>query len=240
MKSLKMAMCSCVLLLATTVSAQEGGMFGVKPTVSYSGVREMVTSEGTITMKEYHAPEKQRIEMAGPSGPMIMINRSDKQLAWMILPSMNMYMKIPGTQFDQQTGGDVGGDVKAVEHSKVGSETIDGHKVDKYKSDFEDAEGNKGGGYYWVTKDNIVLKMDMVFKDGDEQHRVKMQLKELDVAPQADSLFEIPEGYSAMPDMGGKLFPSSMTSPDATSSDGVSSSEPPAKPSLKSLFKKVF
>lgn len=236
MKSLKVAMCCCVLLLATTVSAQEGGMFGFEPTVSYSGVREMVTSEGTISMKEYHAPQKQRIEMDGPSGPMIMINRSDKQLAWMIMPSMNMYMKIPGTQFDQQTGGDV----KVVEHSKVGSETIDGHKVDKYKSVFEDAEGNKGGGYYWITKDNIPLKMDMVFKDGEEKHRVKMQLKELEVAPQADSLFEIPEGYSAIPDMGGMLFPSSMTSPDATSSDAEGSGEPQSKPSLKSLFKKVF
>jgi hypothetical protein len=236
MKSLKVAMFSCLLLLATTAVAQEEGMFGVKPTVSYSGLRELVTSEGTITMKEYHAPQKQRIEMDGPTGPVIMINRSDKQLAWMIMPSMNMYMKIPGTQFDQQTGGDV----KVVEHSKVGSETIDGHKVDKYKSEFEDAEGNKGGGYYWLTKDNIPLKMDMVFKDGEEKHHIKMQLKELEVAPQADSLFEIPEGYSAMPDMGGKMFPSGMTSPDTTSSESASSTEPPATPSLKSLFKKVF
>ena len=82
--------------------------------------------------------------------------------------------------------------------------------------------------------------MDMLFKDGEEKHRIKMQLKELDVAPQPDSLFEIPEGYSAMPDMGGKLFPSGMTSPDTSSSDAASGTEPPSKPSLKSLFNKVF
>jgi hypothetical protein len=48
--------------------------------------------------------------------------------------------------------------------------------------------------------------MDMVFKDGKQQHRIVMQLKELKVGAQPDSLFEIPPGYNAIPAMGAKMF----------------------------------
>jgi outer membrane lipoprotein-sorting protein len=228
----KMSVVCCWLLVSTAVSAQITNPFAEESKVSYSGVREMMTSQGTFKMKEYHAPQRQRMEMEGPSGPMVMINRSDKSVAWMLMPSMNMYMEVSSAKFEQQTGSDV----NVIEYTKVGSETIDGHKVDKYKSIFEDAKGNRGGGYYWITKDGIPLKMDMVFKDGEKKHRMTMTLKELKVGPQPDSLFEIPAGYSGMPTMGDIKFPTGMSGGDPADPPKESAS----KPSLKSLFKKLY
>ncbi len=241
------AVCSWLLLstvlsavistvFSTTVSAQIANPFGDEIKVSYSGMREIVTSEGTIKMKEFHAPGMQRMEMDGPSGPMVMINRSDKGVAWMLMPSMNMYMEVPATQFEQQTGGGA----KVIEHTKVGSEVIDGHKVDKYKSIFEDAQGNRGGGYYWITKDGIPLKMDVIFKQGEDKHHMKMTLKGLVVEPQPASLFEIPEGYSGMPSMGGMKFPTGMSDGDKASTQGNSNDAPQKPPGLKSLLKGLY
>lgn len=238
----RIGLCICSVLVASASLAQVGGMmFGEEPKVSYTGTRELVTSEGTITMKEYHAPKKQRVEMAGPQGPMVMINRRDQgePVAWMLMPSMKMVMTIPITQFTQQ----MGGEVKVIEQSKVGSETLDGHKVDKYKSIFEDAQGNRGGGFYWITQDGIPLKMDMVFKQGETKHRIMMQLKDLEVGPQDEALFEIPAGYSSMPSMG-KLFSTGMSS-GATNAqdagqDAANKAAESGKLDLKSLLRRGF
>lgn len=220
--------CACVLA-SSIVSAQFTNPFGQEPTVSYSGVREMVTSEGTIKMKEYTKPKMQRMEMEGPSGPMVMINRLDKGVAWMLMPSMNMYMEIPVDQFEAQSGGMV----KVIEHEKVGTETLDGIKVDKYKSVFEDDKGNRGGGFYWITEDGIPIQMDMVLKEGDKKQRVKMKLTELEVGEQPMSLFEIPEGFSGMPTMGGIK---SATGMGTTNPSQGTANKQPRTPGLKDLL----
>lgn len=223
---------------------------GDEPKVSYSGVREMVSSQGTVSMKEYYAPQKQRMEMSGPTGDVVLINRRDKNSTWMIMPGMKMYMDIPSKQFQQQTGSHA----RVVENQKVGSETLDGHKVDKYKSIVEDDEGVRGEGYYWITRDGIVLKMEVDLIQGGKKEHMVMQLKQLKVAAQSASLFELPAGYSAMPAMDKNMWSSMMNSGAAASAEenqpqpekedeldmpGIESVLEDAA-DVKSLFKKLF
>lgn len=201
-----------LIVLLMPAVAYAAGKFqpGEEPRVSYSGVREMVSSQGTISMKEYYAPQKQRMEMTGPTGAVVLINRRDNNSAYMLMPGMNMFMEIPSKQFHKQTGSHA----KVIENKRVGRETLDGYKVDKYKSIVEDADGVRGEGYYWVTDDGIALKMDVdLIRDGKKEHMV-MQLKQLRIGAQPASLFEVPAGYQAMPAMNQNRV-SSMMNPAA-------------------------
>jgi hypothetical protein len=54
----------------------------------------------------------------------------------------------------------------------------------------------------WVTKEGIMVKMDSVAKTDKGDIPFKMELKNINIAKQDPSLFEIPAGYQAM-NMGG-------------------------------------
>ncbi len=222
---------------------------GDEPTVSYSGVRELTSSQGTVTMKEYYAPQKQRMEMSGPTGDVVLINRRDKNGSWLLMPEMKMFMEIPSKQFQQQTGSHA----KVIENKKVGSETLDGHKVDKYRTIVEDADGGRGEGYYWITQDGIPLKMEMdLIQDGKKQHMVT-ELKKLKIGAQPATLFEVPAGYSAMPSIDKDMLSSMMNSAGAETAEGQPQPEKndgtdhsgiksvlEEATDVKSLFKKLF
>ena len=240
-----------LIVMLMPAIAYAAGKFqpGEEPRVSYSGVREMVSSQGTISMKEYFAPQKQRMEMTGPTGDVVLINRRDKNSAYMLMPAMNMFMEIPSQQFHKQTGTHA----KVIENKRVGRETLDGHKVDKYKSVVEDADGVRGEGYYWVTDDGIALKMDVdLIEDGKKEHMV-MQLKQLKIGAQPASLFEVPPGYQPMPAMNKDMISSMMDSAAAAGEEeqaqkkedpnldmsGIKSVLEEAS-DVKSLFKKLF
>lgn len=202
-----------LIVLLMPVAAYAAGKFqpGEDPRVSYSGVREMVSSQGTVSMKEYVAPKKQRMEMTGPTGDVVLINRRDQDRAFMLMPGMNMYMQIPSQQFHKQTGSHA----RVIENRRIGQETLDGYKVEKYRSIVEDADGARGEGYYWVTDDGITLKMDFkLVQNGRNEHMV-MRLKQLKVGPQPASLFEVPASYQAMPGMNRETLSSMMNSAGA-------------------------
>lgn len=223
---------------------------GDEPRVSYSGERELTSSQGTVVMKEYYAPQKQRMEMSGPTGDVVLINRRDQNGTWLLMPGMKMFMEIPSKQFQQQTGSHA----KVIENKKVGSETLDGHKVDKYKTIVEDADGGRGEGYYWITEDGIPLKMEMdLIQDGNKQHMVT-ELKKLKIGAQPAALFEVPAGYSAMPSIDKDMLSSMMNSAgsepaaegqpqpkkdEGTDLSGIKSVLEEAA-DVKSLFKKLF
>ncbi len=62
--------------------------------------------------------------------------------------------------------------------------------------------GSKMGGFWWMTKDNIMMKLDVISVDKGKKDRMKMELDNLKIGKQDASLFEVPSGYSKM-DMGG-------------------------------------
>ncbi len=237
-----------VMLLPAVAYAAGKFQPGEEPRVSYSGVREMVSSQGTLSMKEYFAPQKQRMEMTSPTGDVVLINRRDKNSAYMLMPGMNMFMEIPSQQFHQQTGSHT----KVIENNRVGRETLDGYEVDKYKSIVEGADGVRGEGYYWVTDDGIALKMDVDLVRGGKKEHMVMRLKQLKIGAQPASLFEVPPGYQAMPAMNKDMLSSMMGSAavagdqeqaqgkdDGDDLSGIKSVLEEAS-DVKSLFKKLF
>jgi outer membrane lipoprotein-sorting protein len=165
---------------------------------AYSGIRQVVTAEGSFTQTVHHSHGKERNEMQMEGMSMIAIIRPDKKLAWQLMPMQKMYMQVDLATANKMSG-------KApddVTIEKVGSDTLDGISTTKYKILMKD---KSAGGFIWLTAENIPLKMDFISKEGKAKNRITMTLTNLKVEPQDAALFELPAGYHPMPSMGNML-----------------------------------
>ena len=169
-----------------------------EPKVDYSADNTMETEQGTtIKFHVYHSPGKYRQEMGGREG-MVSIIRRDKKVLWQLMPG-NMYMEMSLDRPDAHDPQNMD-----VQQTVVGEETVNGIKTTKYKTIATMKDGKKFGGFFWVTKDHITVKMDLLYKEGDKKSRMMSELTNLKIEKQDPKLFEIPPGY-AKNDMGGLM-----------------------------------
>lgn len=194
----KIAYSSVVVLAAflTTATLRGGaGAAGMPESkVDYSATSTMETEETTMKGKVYHSHGKERREMGKDS---ITIIRPDKKVIWMIMPAQRMYME---NRIGQNSGKKDNADTSDMkfETTVVGPETVNGIAATKNKVVAKSKDGSAMGGYNWVTKDGIVVKMDLVAKSAKSKTRIKTELSDLKIGKQDPSLFEIPAGYSPM------------------------------------------
>jgi outer membrane lipoprotein-sorting protein len=167
------------------------------PKAEYSGDRVIESAQGTLTQKVYSAAGKERMEMDMGGMQSVMILRPDKKLAWMLMPAHRMYMELDLSQAKQQASSGPPDDVTI---EKVGEEAVEGRSATKYKMLMRD---KSAGGFMWFTDDGIPVKMDMLSREGKQKSRITMTLRNLEIGRQDASLFELPAGYSKMPNMGG-------------------------------------
>ena len=141
------------------------------------------------------APGKTRTEMSTGGMSAVIITRQDTGKNYMLMPSMSVYreMDIKGLQ---EAGNS---DVDFSEASKVGRETINGFDCTKYKAKFKDKQGGKGGGYYWVSDEGILMKVDMIYQSRKQKgQRMIFEMRDVQIGPQDPSQFEVPANYSKM------------------------------------------
>ena len=188
---------SATLALGFAAATVDAEMPLPAPKAEYSGDRVIESAQGTFTQKVYSASGKERMEMDMGGMQSVMILRPDKKVGWMLMPAQRMYMELDLSQAKQQAGS---GPPEDVTIEKVGTETVEGHATTKYKMLMRD---KSAGGFMWFTDDGIPVKMDLLSKDGKQKSRITMTLRNLDIGKQDASLFELPAGYSKMPNMGG-------------------------------------
>lgn len=181
--------------LVAVFAPEAGGnpFFLDQSTAEYSATRVIQSSEGTVTMKEYVAPQKHRLEIQAQGLLSIMILRSDLNASWLLYPSLNQYLKISSDQFDSQAGDDM----EVIEYKRVGTETLNNLVAGKYSVTIKDPEGNTEG-FYWVSDSGILLRMEMTITVDGEQQQFTMYLTNLVVGSQPDYLFEIPAGFTEL------------------------------------------
>jgi len=169
--------------------------------VEYSADWSMETADGAMKAKIYQAPNKERREMNDGGEKMIMIMRRDKKMAWNLMPSERMYMEMKISDPKVSKNDPMNYDV---EQTTVGPETINGVKTTKSKIIMKEKKpnGSKMGGFWWMTKEGVMMKLDVISVDKGKKDRMKMELDNLKIGKQDPALFEIPSGYSKM-DMGG-------------------------------------
>lgn len=187
------------------VSTARAGEFPM-PGADYSAdqVMSVKGDEGALTMqgKLYHSGKKQRREMEFSGHKTVMIVRGDKNLAWTLMPQNQSYME-HALDDPSQKKDNAPPDWTAAQDvtlTKVGTETVGGHKATKYEVKVKEMGGETGEGTVWLTTEhNIPIKMQgtSVSRDG-ERSQIDMELKNLKIGKQDASLFEIPSGYQKM------------------------------------------
>lgn len=193
-KRLTLASALCV---TAAVTAPSYGANLPVPSVEYSADRVMQTEVGTIEGKVYSAKGKERMETNMKGMTSVMILRADKKESYMLMPAQKMYMQMDFAKAQAQSGTQPAD--SGVEITEVGTETVEGQPTTKYKMIMKD---KSAGGFMWITKDGIVMKMDGVMKSGNDKTRMTMTLKNLQIGSQDASLFEVPAGYTKLPSMG--------------------------------------
>jgi hypothetical protein len=190
--------CTGLCLYALGVTAAEGPL--PSPTVDYSADRTMETDQGTFTGKIVFSKDKERAETQMQGMNMITIDRRDKQVSWMLMPAQRMYMERSIGEARAQRRDGPPDDVTI---SEVGKETLEGVQTTKYKLLMKDGGA---GGFMWFTPEGIAVKMDLLQKEGKKNSRTTITLTNLKIGPQDPSLFEVPDGFNKMPNMG-KFMP---------------------------------
>jgi outer membrane lipoprotein-sorting protein len=169
-----------------------------QPDVEYSADSYMETAQGVMKGPIYVAPGKERREYVEGGEKMAMVIRHDKKVVWMLMPDDKMYME---TKFPKEGRKDDLGNYK-IDQTTVGPDTVNGIKATKSKIIMTNLKtGEKMGGFWWATKEGIIVKTDVIAVDKNSKERIKSELKELKIGRQDPSLFEIPTDYTKM-DMG--------------------------------------
>lgn len=173
--------------------------------VEYSADTMLESAEMSMKGKVNFTPTRERREMVMGSGgdKMITITRHDKKVAWTLMPAEKIYMEMalnqsgPGQPPDPSQ--------YQIEQTVIGPDTVNGVSTTKSKIIMTGPNGEKMGGFMWMTKENILMKMDAIAIDANQKHRFKTELTNLKVGKQDPKLFEIPPGYEkmsmGMPDM---------------------------------------
>ena len=190
-------------LVATIVTAfgPEASYAATLPvlTVEYSADRTVETDKGNFTGKIYTAHDKQRSETNFGGMQSVTIIRHDKQIGYMLMPAQHMYRELDVASAKQQADGPP---QDVAEITEVGTETIEGQTTTKYKMLMKDGSA---GGFMWITKDGIQVKLDAISKENGKKTRFTMTLSNLKIGNVDPSVFEVPAGYTAMPSFGGMM-----------------------------------
>lgn len=137
-----------------------------------------------LSGKIYNAPGKTRMEASG----VITIARIDKNIAWVLMPNEKAYMEVPLTSSNVVAGGDkMPGEI---ERKLIAREALDGKAVDKYYIVYT-ANGKTQAIYSWILPDSGIPA-----KTAAEDGSWQVEYRNINLAAQADSLFEVPSGYN--------------------------------------------
>ena len=184
------AVASLVLLLGTGAHAQ---LDSLQPTVSFAAWRVMTAGSATMEGPYYYAPGKHRSEMGVEGQTVTAILREDRELLWTLLPQQNMYMEVSFDTRAPGTAGFEGSDI--VESRELGDEEVNGQRTTKYEITVRDPGGQTAAGTLWATSQMIPVKMDMVVDGGEH---VVVELRDIEIGPQPDELFEVPAGFTRL------------------------------------------
>ena len=165
---------------------------------------EMVqTTQGMeIKGKIYVKGNKSRVDMNMMGQQTQTISRLDKQTVWLVHPNQGFYMEMPVNPGSPELLRDDAELKKYASKKKVGTETVNGYKCDKYEITYHDA--SLGKMTTWISKKlNFPVKVIQKGPQGEST----VEYRNIKTGNVPDSLFELPPGMQKMqmPGMGGMM-----------------------------------
>lgn len=193
-----MRMRGILILVVTAVMAGPAWALEMAK-VDYAADQIMETAEMAVEGPVYFSQGKERREMLIQGMRQIMIFRHDKKLMWTLMPEQRMYVEMKLGGNEAGSGADRGdlADYE-FEQTTVGEEEVNGVMTTKSKIIMTGKKGEKMGGLWWLSKDGIIVKMDVIAMDKGSKGRIKQELKNIKIGRQDPALFEVPAGYEKM------------------------------------------
>jgi hypothetical protein len=162
--------------------------------VPYSATRTVTVDGHSYIDKVFHVPGKEREDVDIGGIPMDFILDLDRNRAAVVLPALVSYLEFPLPPLLSQL------DRRRLGGNAVGEERIDGVRATKYRLDYTASDGTRGEGLIWLSRDNILLRIDgKVTRPHHRPMRISMLLSNLKRGPQDRSLFMIPKGLHKIP-----------------------------------------
>jgi hypothetical protein len=142
------------------------------------------TYEGQTTLARiFVQTDKIRMETRGTEEYTIL--RSDKKVIWIVVPEEKMYIEIQSPQI-AGSAAKMKGEIK---REYLLSETVNGYPAKKYEVHYIDKD-TLHKAHQWIASDlNYPIKISGLDGSWSTEYR------NIQVGPQADTLFEIPEGF---------------------------------------------
>jgi outer membrane lipoprotein-sorting protein len=200
--------CGCLgVIVSIGAHAADAGPSTSLPQVEYSADRVISGEQGGQSMqmnaRVYYAKGKERDEIEAHGQSMTMIMRHDKKLAWMLMPDQKMYTEMsyadqaqycnwPCVNIEKAKMGEGKG------YTTLGKEVVSGIETTKYKVVCVDKKGETIEGIFWVAANGVVIKMDFTTTGKRGKSHAVIELRNVKIATQDPSLFEIPKDYSKM------------------------------------------
>jgi hypothetical protein len=152
----------------------------------------------------YWTPDKIRTETAIPGMSDVNIVRQDLGVMWIMPPGADMCIEISLDQADSfsMAPGPEAYEPEDMKFTLLGEESYDGLPVRKYEVISVDETGENRA-LFWVTEQNIPVKMEVTPAAGEGKYDTKVRLEKLQIGPQASDLFESDKECMAMPMPGG-------------------------------------
>jgi hypothetical protein len=172
-------------------------LLGLCAVASVVVAQEFSADQITITRDKrevdtlYYRPDRWRIEEQGGAFPVVTIFRLDKKVIWRIMPKDKKYMEMPLTPEDLPLPEKFPGEI---DRKVVGQEEIDGFLCDKMVIRYSSESGESGIAEMslWISQQ---LKVPLRTEAPDLDW--KTELKRIQAGPQADGLFEVPQGFES-------------------------------------------
>lgn len=142
------------------------------------------THQGQATQAKIYV-KAGKIRMETPGTEEYTILRTDKKVIWLVVPEEKTYIEVHSPQ-PPGTGEKIKGEVN---RQYLISETVNGYATKKYEVHYLDKE-TLHKAHQWIAQD-----LNYPIKISDLDGSWSTEYRNIRIGPQADSLFEIPQGF---------------------------------------------
>jgi len=174
-----------VLVIAVCAQSLEKQISRVRP---FSADQIHTINNKTTTGKVYFTPNAVRIESDDAKGnKTIQIMRFDQKVMWNVVPAQKMYVEMPGASLSDWASW---ADTQGVQRESLGMEQVGAYHCEKFRVQLN-VMGQQATSLEWDAKELDGLPV----KTQDEKGKWSTEYRNVQVAPQDPSLFEVPAGY---------------------------------------------
>ena len=158
--------------------------------IAYAATRIVRLDGREFATQVNHTRQRERISANVGGVDVTVILRSDRNIAWQLMPQMGIYAEADVSRMDTPAN------IRIVSSEPLGEEAVAGQSTMKYRAVFQTRNGARHEGFFWQNKAGVHVKQRFPVTDREGRTRlIETELRDLKVGVQDPALFEVPDGY---------------------------------------------